>query len=131
MSGQHDHHPHEHGHGADHGHAHGPVDATTRAFAIGVTLNLAFVAVEAGFGLWSDSLSLLADAGHNFSDVLGLLAAWWAVSLARRAPSARFTYGLRASTIIAAFTNAILLVVAVGGISWEAIRRLAEPPGNG
>ena len=127
MSGQHDHHPHEHGHGADHGHAHGPVDATTRAFAIGVTLNLVFVAVEAGFGLWSDSLSLLADAGHNFSDVLGLLAAWWAVSLARRAPSARFTYGLRASTIIAAFTNAILLVVAVGGISWEAIRRLAEP----
>ena len=87
MSGQHDHHPHEHGHGADHGHAHGPVDATTRAFAIGVTLNLAFVAVEAGFGLWSDSLSLLADAGHNFSDVLGLLAAWWAVSLARRAPA--------------------------------------------
>jgi cobalt-zinc-cadmium efflux system protein len=83
--------------------------------------------VEAGFGLWADSLALLADAGHNFSDVLGLLAAWWAVSLARRAPSGRYTYGMRASTILAAFSNAMLLVVAVGGISWEAIRRLAEP----
>jgi cobalt-zinc-cadmium efflux system protein len=103
------------------------VDPTSRAFAVGVTLNLAFVAVEAGFGLWSDSLSLLADAGHNFSDVLGLLAAWWAVNLARRLPSLRFTYGLRASTIVAAFANAMLLVVAVGGISWEAIRRLVEP----
>lgn len=127
MGGQHDHHLHGHGHAHDHGHAHGPVDATSRAFAVGVTLNLAFVAVEAAFGLWADSLSLLADAGHNFSDVLGLLAAWWAVSLARRAPSARYTYGLRASTIVAAFSNAILLVVAVGGISWEALRRLAEP----
>lgn len=118
---------HAHDHDHHHGHAHGPVDATSRAFAIGVTLNLAFVAVEAAFGLWADSLSLLADAGHNFSDVLGLLAAWWAISLARRAPSGRYTYGLRASTIMAAFTNAVLLVVAVGGISWEAIRRLAEP----
>jgi cobalt-zinc-cadmium efflux system protein len=127
MAGQHDHHPHAHDHDHHHGHAHGPVDATSRAFAIGVTLNLAFVAVEAAFGLWADSLSLLADAGHNFSDVLGLLAAWWAISLARRAPSGRYTYGLRASTIMAAFTNAVLLVVAVGGISWEAIRRLAEP----
>jgi len=117
---------HDHGHD-HHGHEHGPVDPTSRAFAVGVTLNLAFVAVEAGFGLWSDSLSLLADAGHNFSDVLGLLAAWWAINLARRRPSMRFTYGLRASTIMAAFTNAILLVVAVGGISWEAIRRLADP----
>jgi cobalt-zinc-cadmium efflux system protein len=120
-------HDHAHDHGHPHGHAHGPVDATSRAFAIGVTLNLAFVAVEAGFGFWADSLSLLADAGHNFSDVLGLVAAWWAVSLARRAPSGRFTYGLRASTIVAAFANAILLVLAVGGISWEALRRLAEP----
>lgn len=135
MGGQHDHHPHSHdhepghahGHGHGHGHAHGPVDATSRAFAVGVTLNLVFVAVEAGFGLWSDSLSLLADAGHNFSDVLGLLAAWWAVNLSRRAPAGRYTYGLRASTIVAAFANAILLVVAVGGISWEALRRLAEP----
>jgi cobalt-zinc-cadmium efflux system protein len=127
MGGQHDHHPHAHGHAHDHGHAHGPVDATSRAFAIGVTLNLGFVAVEAAFGLWADSLSLLADAGHNFSDVLGLLAAWWAVSLSRRAPSGRYTYGLRASTIVAAFSNAILLVVAVGGISWEALRRLADP----
>jgi len=108
-------------------HDHAAVDPTGRAFATGVTLNLAFVAVEAGFGLWSDSLSLLADAGHNFSDVLGLLAAWWAISLARRLPSTRFTYGLRASTIVAAFSNAILLVVAVGGISWEAVRRLANP----
>ncbi|MEQ1801408.1 MAG: cation diffusion facilitator family transporter [Gammaproteobacteria bacterium] len=129
MSVQHDDHSRGHGHAHSHGHAHGhgPVDATSRAFVTGVTLNLIFVAVEAGFGLWSDSLSLLADAGHNFSDVLGLLAAWWAVSLARRAPSMRFTYGLRASTIVAAFSNAILLVVAVGGISWEALRRLADP----
>jgi len=117
---------HDHGHD-HHGHDHGPVDPTSRAFAIGVTLNLAFVAVEVGFGLWSDSLSLLADAGHNFSDVLGLLAAWWAINLAKRLPSMRFTYGLRASTIVAAFANAILLVVAVGGISWEALRRLADP----
>ncbi len=123
MGAQHDGHAHSHGHG----HAHGPVDATGRAFAIGVALNLAFVGVEAGFGLWSDSLSLLADAGHNFSDVLGLLAAWWAVNLARRLPSLRFTYGLRASTIVAAFANAMLLVVAVGGISWEALRRLVDP----
>lgn len=127
MGARHDHHPHAHGHGHDHGQVHGPVDATSRAFAVGVTLNLVFVAVEAGFGLWADSLSLLADAGHNFSDVLGLLAAWWAVSLSRRAPAGRYTYGLRASTIVAAFANAILLVVAVGGISWEALRRLAEP----
>ncbi|MBL8200771.1 MAG: cation transporter [Chromatiales bacterium] len=116
---------HNHGHGHGHDHVHG--DAKGRAFAVGVTLNLAFVAVEAGFGLWADSLSLLADAGHNFSDVLGLLAAWWAVNLARRLPSMRFTYGLRASTIVAAFANAVLLIVAVGGISWEALRRLAEP----
>jgi len=127
MGARHHDHDHGHAHGHSHAHAHGPVDPTSRAFAVGVTLNLAFVAVEAGFGLWAGSLSLLADAGHNFSDVLGLLAAWWAISLARRLPSARFTYGLRASTIVAAFSNAILLVVAVGGISWEAVRRLAEP----
>lgn len=123
-----DHRGHAHGHSHGHGgHHHGPVDATSRAFAIGVTLNLLFVAIEAGFGLWSGSLALLADAGHNFSDVLGLLAAWWAIILARRLPSSRFTYGMRASTIVAAFTNAVLLIVAVGAISWEAVGRLSDP----
>lgn len=110
----------------DHVHHHATADAGTRAFAVGVGLNLAFVFVEVGFGLYADSLALLADAGHNFSDVIGLLAAWGALLLARRLPSARFTYGLRSSTILAALTNAMLLLIAVGGISWEAIRRLSE-----
>lgn len=110
-----------------HDHDHADVDTTGRAFAVGVTLNLAFVAIETGFGLWANSLSLLADAGHNFSDVIGLLAAWAAMILAKRLPSTRFTYGLRGSTILAALANAMLLLVAVGGISWEAVRRLSEP----
>ena len=96
-------------------------------FAIGMALNLAFVVVEIGFGIWADSLALLADAGHNFSDVVGLAFAWGAAVLARSAPSARFTYGLRGSTILAALGNAMLLLVATGGIVWEAIRRLQEP----
>ncbi len=110
-----------------HDHGHADIDTTSRAFALGVGLNLAFVLIEAGFGLLSNSLALLADAGHNFSDVIGLLAAWGAMALARRAPSARFTYGLRGSTILAALANALLLMAAVGGIAWEAIRRLSMP----
>ena len=119
MSASHDNHSHEHDH-AD-------VDTTSRAFAVGVTLNLAFVAIETGFGLWANSLSLLADAGHNFSDVIGLLAAWVTMLLAKRLPSTRYTYGLRGSTILAALANAMLLLMAVGGIAWEAIRRFSEP----
>src|SRR5439155_22667999 len=98
-----------------------------RAFAVGMGLNGAFVVVEAVFGLIAGSLALLADAGHNLSDTLGLLLAWIGTLLARRSPTARRTYGLRRSTILAALANAMLLLVAVGGIGWEAARRLATP----
>ncbi|HEY1015992.1 MAG TPA: cation diffusion facilitator family transporter [Herpetosiphonaceae bacterium] len=116
---------HAHSH-AGHGHHHGPV-AYGRAFAIGVTLNLSFVIVEFTFGYLSNSLALIADAGHNLSDVLGLLFAWGAAVLATRQPTARRTYGLRRSSILAAVANAVLLLVAVGGIAWEAIQRFGEP----
>jgi cobalt-zinc-cadmium efflux system protein len=109
-----------------HDHAAG-VDPTSRAFAIGVALNLAFVAIEIFFGLRANSLSLLADAGHNFSDVIGLLMAWGALVLAKRVPSEHFTYGLRSSTILAALANAMLLLIAVGGIAWEAFHRFGNP----
>ena len=99
----------------------------SRAFAVGVILNAAFVLLEAGCGVYAGSLALLADAGHNLSDVLGLVLAWGATALAQRRPTQRRTYGLRRSTIIAALANAVLLLVAVGAISWEAIRRLARP----
>jgi len=123
----HDHdHGHDHAHGHAHGHRHGSVDPT-RAFAVGVALNLGFVVAEVGFGIRADSLALLADAGHNFSDVVGLLFAWGAAALAGRKPSTRFTYGLRGSTILAALANAMLLILATGGIAWEAILRLGEP----
>ena len=129
----HDHaaHAHDHGHAHGHGHHHGhhhhaPADMG-RAFAIGVALNTVFVAVEAGAGLWTGSLALLADAGHNLSDVLSLLLAWGAVALARRAPTERRTYGLRKATILASLTNAILLMLAVGAIVSESVRRFAEP----
>lgn len=114
---------HDHSH---HGHSHRP-DNYNRAFAIGVALNLAYVFVEAGFGLISNSLALLADAGHNLSDVLCLLLAWAANHLSRLRPSARRTYGWGRSSIIAALLNAILLLVAIGGIGWEAIHRFAAP----
>jgi cobalt-zinc-cadmium efflux system protein len=127
----HDHADHEgHDHGADshggHGHAHAPRDFGF-AFAVGTALNLGFVVVEAVFGVLSNSMALLADAGHNLSDVLGLLVAWGAATLARRVPTARYTYGLRGSSILAALFNAVILLLAIGGIAWEAIRRLAEP----
>lgn len=110
-----------------HHHPHHAIDPTQRAFAVGISLNLLFVAVELAFGIWSNSLALLADAGHNFSDVLGLLIAWGALLLARRKPSTRYTYGLRSSTIMAALLNAMLLLVAVGGIMWEGAQRLLAP----
>jgi cobalt-zinc-cadmium efflux system protein len=119
---------HSHGgHSADHhGHAHSP-KSFGAAFAIGIGLNTAFVLIEAAFGIFSNSMALLADAGHNLSDVLGLLVAWVATVLSRRAPSPRFTYGLGASSILAALFNAVFLLVAVGAIGWEAILRLVNP----
>ena len=125
MSGHHHSQSHSHDHG--HGHHHAPADFG-HAFAIGTVLNLAFVAVEAAFGIASGSVALLADAGHNLSDVLGLLIAWGAATLAKRPASKRFTYGLGGSSILAALANASLLFIAVGAIAWEAVRRLSEPP---
>ena len=110
---------HEHHHHAPHNY-----DA---AFAIGVALNAAFVAVEAGAGVAIGSLALIADAGHNLSDVLGLLLAWGASRLGRRRPTARRTYGFRRSSILAALLNAALLLIAVGAIAWEAFHRFARP----
>jgi cobalt-zinc-cadmium efflux system protein len=115
-----------HAHHAHH-HAHEP-ESFDRAFAIGIALNLGFVAVEAGYGALADSLGLLADAGHNFSDVFALVLAWVGSFLARRRPTPRFTYGLGSSSILVALLNAIVLLLAVGAISWEAIRRFAAPP---
>jgi cobalt-zinc-cadmium efflux system protein len=114
--------------GHDHaaGHAHAPADFG-RAFLIGITLNLGFVAVEATYGILANSVALLADAGHNLSDVLGLVAAWAAATLAKRAASKTYTYGLRRTTILAALFNAVFLLVAVGGIAFEAIGRLRAP----
>lgn len=133
----HDHaydHDHDHGaHGHSHAHAHGPGGHSHapkdfgRAFAIGVGLNFAFVLAEAAVGLWSGSLALLADAGHNLSDVLSLLLAWGATILAKSAPTSRRTYGLRKATILASLANAVLLLVAVGVIISEAIHRFSEP----
>ena len=108
-----------------HGHDHG-VDFG-RAFAIGVALNSAFIAAEVVFGLFSHSLTLLADAGHNLGDVLGLLMAWAASNLQRRSATKRYTYGLRRTSVLAALFNALLLLVSVGAIAWEAIRRIVHP----
>jgi cobalt-zinc-cadmium efflux system protein len=125
--------PHNHAHGqgsahdhAGHGHSHAPA-SFGRAFAIGTALNLGFVVVEAVYGLAAGSMALLADAGHNLSDVLGLVVAWGAATLAKRSPSGRYTYGLRGSSILAAFLNALLLLVAIGIIAVEAVRRFGEP----
>lgn len=120
----HHHHGHEHGHG--HSHAHAPADFG-RAFAFGIALNIVFVAVEAGAGLITGSMALVADAGHNLSDVLGLVIAWGGATLAKRPPSKRFTYGLRGSTILAAMINALFLLVAIGAIALEAVQRFAHP----
>jgi cobalt-zinc-cadmium efflux system protein len=116
------HHGHDHGHG----HSHAPADFG-RAFFLGTLLNLAFVAVEATAGFWTNSVALLADAGHNLSDVLGLLIAWGGIELAKRPASKRFTYGLGASSILAALANALVLLVAVGAILLEAVQRLGDP----
>ncbi|HEV7803592.1 MAG TPA: cation diffusion facilitator family transporter [Burkholderiales bacterium] len=123
----HDHDGHHHGHGhSHHGHSHAPADFG-RAFVIGIALNGGFVIVEALYGFLANSTALVADAGHNLSDVLGLLAAWIAAVLVKRAPTARFTYGLRNSSILAALFNAVLLLIASGAIMLEAIQRLFTP----
>ncbi|MEH1890527.1 MAG: cation diffusion facilitator family transporter, partial [Nostoc sp.] len=108
------------------GHEHGQGNYN-RAFAIGTALNIGFVIVEAVYGYRADSLALVADAGHNLSDVLGLLLAWGASALSRRPPTRRHTYGLRRSSILAALVNALVLLLAMGAIAWEAVRRFSEP----
>jgi cobalt-zinc-cadmium efflux system protein len=130
---QHDHtgHDHEKGHGHTHGdgHAHGmATQGINTRMAIAVALNLVFVVIESGFGFVSNSVALIADAGHNLSDVLGLVCAWTAMYLGRRPPGARFTYGLGRSSVLAALANAVLLLVACGAIAWEAVGRLGSPP---
>ena len=117
----------EHGaHAVGHSHPHATLDYG-RAFAVGITLNLVYVAGEAVAGILSGSLALLADAGHNLGDVLSLSLAWGAALLSRRRPSDRFTYGLRSSSILAALANAIILLVVTGGIAWEAVWRVRHP----
>jgi cobalt-zinc-cadmium efflux system protein len=117
----HDHAAHGHA-----GHGHAPADFGW-AFALGTALNLGFVALEATYGFMANSTALLADAGHNLSDVFGLLMAWGAAAAAKRLPSERYTYGWRSSSILAALANAILLLVAVGAIAWEALPRFGAP----
>ena len=119
MSGHHHGHAHDHDHPAalDHG----------RAFAIAIALNSVFVVVEFAYGFIANSTALMADAGHNLSDVLGLALAWGAAILGKRTPSMRYTYGLRSSSMLAALSNAMLLMVACGAIGWEAARQLLNP----
>jgi cobalt-zinc-cadmium efflux system protein len=111
-----------------HDHVHPPAeDGVRTAFLVAVGLNAAFIVSEVVFGFRSGSLALLSDAGHNLGDVLGLLLAWGAILLARRAPSLRRTYGLRRSTILAAVANAVVLLIAVGAVALEAVQRLRHP----
>lgn len=117
---------HSHGSLPHAGHSHAPAQFGT-AFAVGIVLNTAFVLVEVGYGYAANAMSLVADAGHNLSDVLGLLAAWIASVLVRRQRTARFTYGLRGSSILAALFNAVFLLVAMGAVIWEAASRLVHP----
>ena len=127
-------HGHHHGHGHDHGHHdhghhhhhHAPKDFG-RAFAVGIALNTGFVVLEAGAGLVYGSMALIADAGHNLSDVLALALAWGASVAARRPASGRFTYGYKSSTILAALANALLLAVAIGAIGFETLHRMMNP----
>lgn len=121
--------PHAHDHHGHHHHPHGaPAEGHGRAFAIAILLNTAFVAVEFAYGLAAGSMALVADAGHNLSDVLSLILAWGALLMARRRPDGRYTWGLRSSSILAALLNAMLLLVACGAMAWEALERFREPP---
>ncbi|MFC6621231.1 cation diffusion facilitator family transporter [Novosphingobium panipatense] len=127
------HHHHSHGHhaGHHHGHSHAPPANAGKAFAIALTLNVTFVIAEFAAGLFSGSMALVADAGHNLSDVLSLALAWAASVLSARPPSQRFTYGLKSSSILAAIANAALLWVAIGAILVETLRRLPSPEAVG
>lgn len=118
----HDDHGHDHGSG----HVHAPKDFG-KAFAIGAALNIGFVVIEFVYGLLANSVALVADAGHNLGDVLGLLMAWAAMVLSRRTPSTTHTYGLRRGTILAALANAVLLLITIGAIFVEGVRRLIDP----
>ncbi len=120
MSHAHDHH----GHGIDHSHV--PTNFG-RTFAIATALNIALVAAQVIYGLWAHSLALLADAGHNFGDVMGLVMAWLAYAVADWRPSSRFTYRMRSASILSAFVNGLILLVATGAIAWEAIHRFYQP----
>jgi cobalt-zinc-cadmium efflux system protein len=126
----HDHEGHNHASGGHShrggGHHHAPA-SFGRAFAIGIILNVSYVAAEALYGVTSQSLALVADAGHNLGDVLGLATAWVAAIVSKAAPTNRFTYGLRSSSILAALSNAMVLLIVTGAVTWEAIRRLIEP----
>jgi cobalt-zinc-cadmium efflux system protein len=117
---------HLHDHDHDHGHSHAPADYTW-AFAIGVLLNIGFVVAEVIYGILADSMALIADAGHNLSDVLGLLLAWGASYLGTKEPTLKRTYGLKSTSIMAALLNAIILLVAIGGIITESVRRFLDP----
>ncbi|MDC8784723.1 cation diffusion facilitator family transporter [Roseateles koreensis] len=120
---------HSHGHGHGHGHHHhGDPANHGRAFLVAIVLNSLFVVLEFGYGFVANSTALMADAGHNLSDVLGLLMAWMATLLARKTPSERYTYGLRSTSILAALGNAVLLFVACGAIALEAVQRFSSPP---
>src|SRR5215475_14989705 len=113
-------------HGHDHGHTHTPKNFGPM-FAIATALNVALVVVQVFYGIVAHSLALLADAGHNFGDALGLVIAWGAHVLARLSPTARYTYGFRSASILAALLNGVILLVATGAIAWEAIGRFFEP----
>jgi len=114
------------GHDHSHGHNHAPADFN-KAFIIGIALNSSYILIEVIYGLSFNSLALLADAGHNLSDVLGLLIAWGASYLVMKKPTESHTYGFKKSSILAAFVNSLILLVAIGGIVWEAIGRFSDP----
>jgi cobalt-zinc-cadmium efflux system protein len=126
VTDSHQHHSHDHA-AHDHGHHHAPVGDFSRAFAIAIVLNVGFVALEFSYGFIAHSTALLADAGHNLSDVLALVLAWGAALLGKKQPSGRYTYGLRSTSILAALFNAMLLMVACGAIAWAAVQRLWQP----
>lgn len=120
-------HHHTESKGHQHGHDHHHAGNYGFAFGVGIVLNTLFIIVEATYGILGDSLALLADAGHNLSDVLGLIVAWIAVWLGKKVPTPKRTYGYKRSTILAALFNAVFLLIAVGAIAWEAIQRFSTP----
>lgn len=124
----HDHSHHGHDHGHSHGHHHPLPSDHGKAFALAIGINTLFVVIEFVYGFIANSTALMADAGHNLSDVLGLALAWGAAILAKRAPSKDFTYGLRGTSIVAALLNALLLMLACGAIAWEAVQRFTAAP---